>query len=137
MVRAHRYPCDLRAVFSRARPAPCAGADDDARGRGRDAGVVHEIDAPRGSTCLYLRLPAYAKEEVAADFRAHVARRDAEHLPATPVQSRLRRAPGRLVCAEPPGRRFRGDLRNLAYAGARLARALCGLEGAAKARLRR
>src|ERR1700731_3806733 len=127
MVCAHWYPGDLRTVFSRARPAPCAGADDDARGRGRDAGVVHEIDAARGSTCLYLRLPASTKEKVAAEFRAHVARRDAEHLPATPVQSQLRRASGRLVCAEPPGRRFRGDLRNLAYAGARLAQALRGL----------
>ena len=37
MVRAGRHPGDLRSVLSRPRPAARAGADDDARGRGRNA----------------------------------------------------------------------------------------------------
>src|SRR6266513_5977245 len=137
MVRAHRYPGDLRAVFSRPRPAAGAGADDDAGGRGWNERVVYATDAARGSARLHLRLPAYAKEKVAADFWANIARGDAGYLPAAPVQSQLRRASRRLVCAEPSGRRFRGDLRGLAHSGARLAQTLRGLEGAAKTRIRR
>src|SRR5205085_6739981 len=60
MVRADQYPSDLRAVFSRSRSAACTGADDDARGRGRNARMVYEIDATRGRARLHLRLPAYA-----------------------------------------------------------------------------
>src|ERR1700694_3976260 len=47
MVRADRGPGDFHSVFSGARSAARARADDDARGRGRDDGVVHEIDAAR------------------------------------------------------------------------------------------
>src|SRR6266566_2210236 len=103
MVRADRYPGDLRAVFSRSRPPARAGADDDARGRGRNERVVYEIDAARGGARLHLRLSAYAQEKVAADFRTDIARGDAGYLPAAPVQSQLRHASRRLVCAEPSG----------------------------------
>src|SRR5437016_5882726 len=48
MVRAHRYPRDLRAVFSRPRPAARNGAHEDARGRGRNERVVYEIDGACG-----------------------------------------------------------------------------------------
>src|SRR6266852_4526732 len=136
MVRADRDSGDLRAFFSCARSAARAGADDDARGRGRNERVVHEIDAARGGARLQLRLPASAKEKVAAVFRTHIARGDAEYLPTAPVQPQLRGASRRLVCAEPVGRRFRGDFRGLAHAGARLARALRGLEGPKKTRVR-
>src|ERR1700686_5868342 len=103
MVRAYRYPGDLRAVFSRARPAARAGAGDDARGRRRNKRVVYAIDAARGGARLQLRLSASTKEEMAADFRAHVARGDAEYLPAAPVQPQLRRASRRLVRAGASG----------------------------------
>src|SRR5205814_7038994 len=103
MVRAHRYPGDLRAVFSRARSAPRTGADDDARGRGRDERVVYEIDAARGGACLYLRLSVYAQKKVAADLRADIPRGDAGYLPAAPVQPQLRHASRGLVCAKSSG----------------------------------
>ena len=64
-------------------------------------------------------------------------RGNAGFLSAAPVQPQLRRASRRLVCAEPSGRRFRGDVRGLAHARARLAQALRWLEGAAKTRIRR
>src|SRR6266478_642365 len=118
MVRAHRYPGDLYSVFSGARSAPRTGADDDARGRGRDERVVYEIDAARDGTRLHLRLPTYAQEKVAAGFWTDVARGDAGHLPAATVQPQLRHASRGLVCAKSSGRRFRGDLRGLAHAGA-------------------
>src|SRR5437870_6933807 len=110
MVRANRYPSDLRAVFSRSRPAASAGADDDARGRGRNERVVYEIDAARGRARLHLRLSAYAEEKVAADFRADIARGNAGHLSAAPVQPQLRDASRGLVRAESSGRGFRGDV---------------------------
>src|SRR5437764_11944932 len=103
MVRADRNPGDLRPVFSGPRPAPRAGADDDARGRGRNERVVYATDAARGGTRVYLCLPAYAQENVAADFRAHVARGDAGYVPAAPAQPQLRRASRRLVRAKPSG----------------------------------
>src|SRR6266436_9752288 len=103
MVRANWHPSDLRPVFSRPRPAARAGADDDARGRGRNERVVYATDAARGGTRLHLRLPAYAQEKVAADFRTNVARGDAGYLPAAPVQPQLRHASGVLVCAESSG----------------------------------
>src|SRR5437016_1281996 len=103
MVRADRDPGDLCAVFSRPRPVARAGADNDAGGRGRDTRVVYATDAARGGARLHLRLPAYTQEKVAADFRTNVARGDARYLPAAPVQSQLRRASRRLVCAEPSG----------------------------------
>src|SRR6266403_1779368 len=103
MVRANRDSGDLHPVFSRPRPAARAGADDDAGSRGRDARVVYATDAARGGARLHLRLPAYAQEKVAADFRTDVARGDAGYLPAAPVQSQLRSASRRLVCAEPSG----------------------------------
>ncbi len=137
MVRAGRHPGDFHSVLSRPRPAARAGADDDARGRGRNARVVHETDATRGGACLQLCLPTAAEKKVAADFRADVARRDAGFLSAAPVQPQLCRESRRLVCAEPSGRRFRRDFRRLAHAGARLAPTLRGLEGAAKTRIRR
>src|SRR4030095_486473 len=137
MVRADRYPGHLHSVFSRARSAAGAGADNDARSRRRNAGVVHEIDAARGGARLQLRLSASTKEKMAADFWTNVRRGDAESLPAAPVQPQLRRASRRLVRAGPSGRRFRGDVRDLARARARLARALRRLEGVAKTRIRR
>src|SRR5437899_3515831 len=100
MVRAHRDPGDLRAIFSRSRPAARAGAHDDARGRGRNTRVVYEIDAARGGTRLHLRLPASAQEKVAADFWTDIARGNAGHLPAAPVQPQLRHASRGLVRAE-------------------------------------
>src|SRR6266446_10355786 len=103
MVRADRHPGDFHSVFSRPRSAARIGAHYDARSRGRDERVVHEIDAARGGARLYLRLSAYAQEKVAADFRADIARGDAGYLPAAPVQPQLRRASRRLVCAEPSG----------------------------------
>src|SRR6266403_5428331 len=135
MVRANRYPGDLRAVFSGARSAPRTGADDDARGRGRNARVVYATDAARSGTRLYVRLSAYAQEKVAADFRADVARGNAGYLPAAPVQPQLRHASRGLVRAESSGRRFCGDVRDLAHSGARLAQALRRLEGVAKTRI--
>src|SRR6266480_5834104 len=101
MVRANWHPGDLRPVFSRPRPVARTGADDDARGRGRDERVVYAIDAARGGARVHLRLPAYAQEKVAAGFRAYVARGDAGYLSAAPVQPQLRCASRRLVCAEP------------------------------------
>src|SRR5947208_12605020 len=137
MVRANRHSGDLRAVFSRPRSAARAGTDNDARGRGRNERVVYATDAARGGTRLHLRLPAYAQEKVATNFRANVARGDAGYLSAAPVQPQLRRASRRLVCAESSGRRFRGDIRGLAHSGARLAQTLRWLESAAKTRIRR
>src|ERR1700676_3262252 len=137
MVRTHRYPGDLRAVLSRARPTARAGADDDARGRGWNQRMVHETDAARGGARIQLRLSASTQETVATDVRANVRRRDAELLSAASVQSQLCDASRRLVRAESPGRRFCGDLRDLAHAGAGLAQALRGLESVAKTRIHR
>src|SRR6266478_9957744 len=137
MVRADRCPGDFRFVLPGARSSPRAGAVDDARGRGRDAGVVHEIDAARGWSRLHVCLSAYPEKKVESDVRANVGRRDAELLSAAAVQSQLRDASGRLVRAGASGRRFRGDVRDLADAGFRLAQALRGLESAAKTRIRR
>src|SRR4029453_8529099 len=137
MVRADPYPGHLHSVFSRARPAPGAGAHHDARSRGRNAGVVHKIDAARGGARLQLRLSASTKEKMAADFWTNVRRGDAEPLSAPPVQPQLRRASRRLVRPGPSGRRFRGDVRDLAHARARLAQALRRLEGIAKTRIPR
>src|SRR5260370_18181800 len=100
MVRAHREPGDLRSVFSCPRSAAGNGAEDDARGRGRDERVVYETDAARGGARLHLRLSAYAQKKVAADFRADIARGNARHLPAAAVQSQLRHASRGLVCAK-------------------------------------
>src|SRR5438105_15893437 len=103
MVRADRDPGDLHSVFPCARPVARAGADDDARGRGRDERVVYEIDAARGGARLHLRLPAYAQKKMAANFRADIARGDAGYLPAAPLQPQLRHAFGGLVRAESSG----------------------------------
>src|SRR6266487_5597753 len=103
MVRADWDPGDLRAVFSRARPAARVGADNDARGRGRDERVVYETDAARSGPRIYLRLSAYAQEKVAADFWTDIARGDAGYLPAAPLQPQLCRASRGLVCAESSG----------------------------------
>src|SRR5947208_13015655 len=99
MVRANRYPSDFYSVFPRPRPAARTGADDDARGRGRNERVVYATDAARGGARLHLCLSAYAQEKVATDFRAEIARGDAGHLPAAAVQPQLRRPSRRLVCA--------------------------------------
>src|SRR5438132_9193830 len=132
MVRADRDPGDFRSLFSGARSSPRAGAVDDARGRGRDAGVVYEIDAARSRPRLHVCIPVDAKKEMAGDVRANIGRRDPELLSAASIQPQLRDASGRLVCASAPGRRFRGDVCDLADAGFRLAEALRGLEGVAK-----
>src|ERR1700730_11417195 len=132
MVRADQCPGDFRSVFSGARSAPGAGAVDDARGRGRDAGMVHEIDAARGRSRLYVRLSVDPEKKVAANVRANFGRRDTEFLSATPVQPQLCNASGRLVRAGTSGRRFRGDVCDLADAGFRLAKALRRVESAAK-----
>src|SRR4029434_1467126 len=137
MVRLDRYPGHLHSVFSRARSATGAGAHNDARSRRRNARVVHEIDAARGGARLQLRVPASTKEKMAANFWTNVRRGDAELLSAAPVQPQLRRASRRLVRAGPSGRRFRGNVRDLAHARARLAQALHRLEGIAKTRIRR
>src|SRR6266480_2552740 len=137
MVRADRYPGHLYSVLSRARSAPGAGAHNDARSRGRNAGVVHEIDPARGGARLQLRFSASTKEKMAADFWTNVRRGDAELVSAAPVQPQLRGASRRLVRAGPSGRRFRGDVRDLAHARARLAQALRWLEGISKTRIRR
>ena len=76
------------------------------------------------------------QEKMEAMFRANIARGNAGHLPATPVQPQLRRSSRGLVCAESSGRGFRRDLCGLAHAGARLAQELCWLEGAAKTGIR-
>src|SRR5205823_1842378 len=112
-------------------------SNNDARGRGRNNGVVHETHPTRGRACLQLRLSSSAKEKMAADFRANVARRDPRFLPAASVQPKLCGQSRRLVRAESSGRRFRRDFRGLAYAGARLAQAIYRLESAAKTRIRR
>src|SRR5437660_11993350 len=103
MVRADRHPRDLYSVFPRPRPVARAGADDDARSRRRNERVVYETNAARGRARLHLRLPAYAQEKMAADFRANVARGDAGYLPAAPLQPQLRHAFGGLVRAEAAG----------------------------------
>src|SRR6266576_1877583 len=103
MVRADRYPGDLRAVFSRPRPAARIGAGDDARGRGRDARVVYETDAARSRARIQLRLPASAQEKVATDFRTNIGRGDAKFLSAAAVQPQLRDASRGLVRSEPSG----------------------------------
>src|SRR5882724_578482 len=101
MVCANWYPGHLHSVFSRARSAPGAGARNDARSRGRNTRVVHEIDAARGGARLQLRISASTKEKMAADFWTNVRRGDAEPLSAAPVQPQLRRASRRLVRAGP------------------------------------
>src|SRR5260370_14134401 len=103
MVRAHRDPGDLRAVFSCPRSAARTGAHNDARGRGRDERVVYETDAARGGARLHLRLSASAQKKVAADFRADIARGNAGYLPAAAVQSQLRHASRGVVCAKTSG----------------------------------
>src|SRR5438874_7517322 len=132
MVRADRCPGDFRSVFSGARSSPRAGAVDDAGGRRRNAGVVYEIDAARSRPRLHVCIPVDAKKEMAGDVRANIGLRDAELLSAAYVQSHLRNASGRLVWAGAPGRRFRGDICDLADAGFRLAQALLWLEAVAQ-----
>ena len=92
MVCPHRHSRHLYSVFSCARPAARAGARDDARGGRGNTGVVHEINATRSGTRLQLCVSASAQEEVAADFRTHVPRGDADYLPAASIQSQLRHA---------------------------------------------
>src|SRR4029453_11911637 len=137
MVRADRHPGDFHSVLSRARPAASARADDDARSRGRDARVVHEINAARGGACLQLRLPASGKEKVATNFWTNVRRGDTELLSAAPIQSPVRCASRGLVRAESSGRRFCRDIRGLAHARTRLAPTLRRLESATKTRINR
>src|SRR5260370_3358778 len=122
MVRADRDPGDVRSVFPGARWSPRAGAVDYGRGRRRNAGVVYEIDAARSRPRLHVCIPVDAKKEMAGDVRANIGRRDAKFLSAASVQSQLRDAPGRLVRAGAPGRRFRGNVCDLADAGFRLAK---------------
>src|ERR1041385_803313 len=103
MVRADRNSGDLCAVFSRARSVAGAGTVHDARSRGGNAGMVHEIDAARGRSRLQLRLSPAAEEKVATLFRAHLARRNADYLSATTLQPQLCRASGGLVRAGASG----------------------------------
>ena len=63
MVCAGRYSGDFRPVFSRARSAARLGAQNDARSRRRDAGVVHEVDPARGRARLQLRLPSSTQQK--------------------------------------------------------------------------
>src|SRR4029453_6143097 len=99
--------------------------------------MVHEIDAARGGARLQLRISASTKEKMAADFWTNIRRGDAELLSAPPVQPQLCRASGRLVCPSPSGRRFCGNVRDLAHGRARLAQALRRMESTAKTRIHR
>src|SRR6266436_1058834 len=132
MVRADRNPRNLRSVFFGARSPPLARADDDSRGRRRNAGMVHEVDAARGWSRLHVRVSPDPKEKVATTLRANFERRDAEFLSTAAVQPQLRDAPGRLVRPGASGRRFCGDVRHLADTRVRLAEALRRMEGAPK-----
>src|SRR5207245_9423691 len=105
MVRADRCPGDFYSVLPCARSAPRAGALNDAGGRGRDAGVVYEIDAARSRPRLHVCIPVDAKKEMAGDVGANIGRRDAELLSAASVQSKLRDASSRLVWVVGPARR--------------------------------
>src|SRR6266550_1584250 len=129
MVRAGGYSGHFHTVFSSARSAASARANDDARGRRWNQRVVHETDPARSCSRLQLCLSDSAEEKMAASLRAHLTRGNAGYLSAPPVQSQLRGESRRLVCAESSRRRFCGDLCRLAHAWARLAHALCWLEG--------
>src|SRR5438128_8638041 len=100
MVRAGRYSGDLRTVFSRPRSAASARANDDARGRRWNQGMVYETDPARGGACLQLRLSPSAQQKVGADFWANFRRRNAGFLSAAPIQPQLRGESRRLVCTE-------------------------------------
>src|SRR5438128_8754035 len=99
MVCASRRAGDFRTVFSRPRTLKSPGAHDDARGRGRDAGVVHALDATRSGSRLQLRLSTAAEEKMAEVLRAYLARRNTDNISAAAVQPQLRRALGGLVRA--------------------------------------
>src|SRR6266545_1713195 len=133
MVCSGRHPGDFHSVLPRARAASQTRTQDDSRGGRRNAGVVHAADPPRSRACVFLRLSALPEKKMAADLRPDLRCRDTAVLPAPPVQSFLRRASRWLVRAESSRRGFRRNVRGLAHAGVRLARALPGLEGAAEA----
>src|SRR5438046_1111157 len=103
MVRADRDSGDFCSVLSRAQSAARTGAKHDARGRGRDARVVHETEAARGGSRLQLRLSDSAQEKVAEVLRTYFARIDTELLSAASVQPQLRNASRRLVRAGASG----------------------------------
>src|SRR5439155_18564621 len=96
MVCARRHPGDLHSVFPGARPAAQTLAQDDAGSGRRNAGMVHEADAPRGRARLFLRLSPLQEEKVAADIRAEFQRRDTAVLPPASLQPLLRRPSRRL-----------------------------------------
>src|SRR5688572_20040960 len=73
---------------------------------------------------------------MAAHLRSDLRRRNAAVLSPATLQPFLRGASRRLVCPESSRRGFRGDVCDLAYAGAGLARALQGVEGATEAGIR-
>ena len=83
-------------------------AGPHARGRGRDAGVVHAAPAPRDRACHRERLPPAPAPPPAA--LRQVLRAIPGLLRPTTVQPPLRRAPGAVVRAEPPRRGLRRDL---------------------------
>src|SRR6185369_17557285 len=85
---------------------------------------------PRDRQCL----PAAAAAAAAGRVRLAV-RTLPGVLHAEAVQQELRAAPRRVVRAEPPRRGFRRDVRRVAVAGKRVAAALRGVAGAAKARI--
>src|SRR5437870_11796840 len=103
MVRAGGYSGDLRAVFSRSRAAARPGANDDARSRRRNKGMVYETNPARGGARLQLRLSPSAQQKVGADFWANFRRRNAGLLPAAPIQPELCGESRRLVCSESSG----------------------------------
>src|SRR2546426_1559217 len=97
--------------------------------------MVHEADAPRSRPCLLLRLPALQEEEMAANIRSGF-NRGCRLLPPASLQSFLRRASRRLVRAEPSRRGLRRDVRRLADARPRMARALPRVESVAETGIR-
>src|SRR5690606_31625530 len=113
-----------------------AGAQEDPRGRWRQRAGMPAHPAPRGRPRRPAFLRAPPPPTLAAAFRALLDPLS-DVLPAGPGEPELRAASPPLVCAKPPGRGLRRDLRRVAEPALQLAQALCRLAGAQEAALRR
>src|SRR6266850_8566176 len=129
--RYHRHPFLPRPSA----PEEARRKNDDG-GRGRNGNLVSSTPAPRDGPRPQSRLPVGERQTLAKNIRADLAR-IFRKLSRAAVQPPIRAPLGRLLCPEPPGRRFRRDGRDLVDARSGMATAVSRLEGFAKTRVRR
>src|SRR5262245_42502810 len=136
VVHPGRRPRRGHPVLPRSSAAGGAGAQPDARGRGRDAGMVHADPASRDRARDRERVPPAAPPPAPAALRQDVAALPAALRPEA-VQQALRPPSRGVLRTEPPRRGLRRDVRRLADAQLELAATLHRMARAPEARVRR